>query len=172
MELDEKINLSVYCKQWVQQFVFEKSALLSEFHAFQPMIEHIGSTAVHGMTAKPIIDILLGFAAYPPPPETAAIMRKLGYIDHGEAGVQGRRYYTKRLPDVSFNAHLCAQGGNLWRNNILLRDYLQCHSDDAHAYADLKVQLIQSGTDTLLAYSEAKAGFIAELLRKAEAEAF
>jgi GrpB-like predicted nucleotidyltransferase (UPF0157 family) len=123
-------------------------------------IEHVGSTAVPELAAKPVIDLLLGFARLPPS------LRIPDYEALGEAGVPGRLYFRKRGP-VSFNVQAVERGGPLWRDALTLRDYLRAHPEERDLYAAKKRQTVESGANTLLRYSNGKAPLVAEMLERA-----
>jgi GrpB-like predicted nucleotidyltransferase (UPF0157 family) len=101
-------------------------------------IEHVGSTGVPGLAAKPIIDldVLLASAAYLP--ETIRRLATLGYEDQGYLGITGREAF--RIPPNLFAHHLyvCLPNCEEFRRNILLRDYLRSHPAEVSAYSDLK----------------------------------
>ncbi len=86
----------------------------------------------------------------------------LGYEYLGEAGVSGRIYFRKR-----FNVHITQFGNLIWKNNILLRDFLRSNRDEAMRYSELKKKIISEGVDDLLEYSKRKAEFIDKILKKA-----
>ncbi len=129
-------------------------------------IEHVGSTAVAGMTAKPVIDLLVGADSANSVDRAAGRLRAAGWHDLGEAGVPGRRYLRRRTTDA-VNIHIVLRGGEHWINNLVLRDYLRCHPDEAAAYGRLKREIIQRGHDRLLAYSVEKAATMKSLVGRA-----
>ncbi|MFN0121836.1 MAG: GrpB family protein [Blastocatellia bacterium] len=166
MEVDEPITIVDYNPEWPRWFADEQARLLGGLGDAATYIEHIGSTAVPGLVAKPIIDLLAGLSAFPPSGRQIAVIEALGYVSLGEAGVPGRWYFRKRGPR-SCNLHLTLHGGDLWRNNLLLRDFLHAHPHEAAAYGRHKQDLVAAGARTLLAYSEQKAAIIAALIQKA-----
>lgn len=133
-------------------------------------IEHIGSTAIPGVAAKPTIDILVGvgtLAAIDDSAETR--MAAIGYELRGEMGVPGRRYLRKgeSFPRES-NVHVVELGGPLWRSNIAFRDYLRAHPREAEEYGALKRKLVSTADGAEPeAYAAGKAAFIAEIARRA-----
>jgi GrpB-like predicted nucleotidyltransferase (UPF0157 family) len=163
MDLDEPITIEPYRPAWVAQFASERMVLCRALALAPSHIEHIGSTSVIGMPAKPIVDILLGLDTAAPPPTVLANLRALGYEALGEGGVPGRLYFRKRQP-VAFNVQAVLFGGPLWNNNLLLRDFLRTHPEEARRYADEKLRAFRAGHRMLLAYSAAKASLITELL--------
>lgn len=167
METDETISVVPYDPDWPRLFAAEQQLVHEALPAGVKAIEHIGSTAVPGLCAKPVIDMLAGLSAYPASPAQLAVLAPAGYECLGEAGVPGRLYCRKRAAQ-SFNLHLVLWGSELWHSNLLLRAYLRAHSDEVAAYARHKQQLIAEGVTTLLAYSARKAEIIAALLARAE----
>ena len=129
-------------------------------------IEHIGSTAVPELIAKPTIDLMLGTDALPPLPATVTTLQNSGYQSLGEAGVPGRYYFRLRGP-LSINLHLVLHSGEHWKSNIAFREYLRSDADARSRYAAAKGAAIASGARSLLAYSDAKADEVARLVKEA-----
>jgi GrpB-like predicted nucleotidyltransferase (UPF0157 family) len=95
--------------------------------------------------------------------EAAEALQTLGYVDLGEAGVPGRRYFRRRQPPPAVNVHVTAPGNAIWSDNLVLRDYLRSHPDAAADYGAAKASAAEKHP-TLLAYSAAKADLIERLL--------
>ncbi len=163
--LDEPVEVVAYDPSWPALFAREAQQLQATLGARALAIEHVGSTSVAGLAAKPVVDILLGVADLSLDAREAAALARLGYENLGEAGVPGRLYFRKR-GDHSFNVHLAHVGGELWEGNLLLRDFLRAHPAEAVAYAGVKRTAARE-VPFLLAYSERKASFIGELLVRA-----
>lgn len=168
MEIDESITVVPYQPHWPELFHQEQQRLQHSLTGHILDIQHIGSTAVPGLAAKPVVDILLGLQTLKNATETTTILQTLGYEYLGEAGISGRLYFRCRHPQA-FNVHLVQLGSELWTNNLLLRDFLRTHPEVANQYGQHKQELIQSGIETLLAYSDKKGTLVAELLRCAQA---
>ncbi len=163
--LDEPVELEEYDPSWSEVFRAEALILHARLGNRAGGIEHIGSTAVPGLLAKPIIDIMLGVPV--------SILRDAtigsvltDYEALGEAGIPGRLYFRKRM-DHDSNLHVVEYKGLHWVNNLLLRDYLRAHVDEVERYSQIKRDIIGRGIHTLLAYSEAKSRFITDLLTRA-----
>lgn len=165
MELDEPVHVCEYRPEWAVAFAEERGRLAAALGLAAPDLEHIGSTAVAGMLAKPIIDILIGFAGVPPPSIIQKLI-ELGYDFLGEAGVPGRLYLRRRGTGPT-NLQLVAKGGSHWTNNIALRDYLRCSAEARERYRRAKTAALAGGATTLLAYSEAKSATVRTLLDEA-----
>lgn len=132
-------------------------------------IEHVGSTAIAGMRAKPILDLLGG---RPPGSNVApyvSAFEAVGYRYRGENDVPGRDYFV--LDDAAgrrlHHLHLVEDGGPLWRAHLAFRDFLRSHPEHAAQYAALKQSLAAQHPNDRLAYTEGKATFVAEILRLA-----
>jgi GrpB-like predicted nucleotidyltransferase (UPF0157 family) len=165
-ELDEPMHLAEYDASWPHLSKIEALRIQSALGVPPTAIEHIGSTAVPGLVAKPIVDLMLGTAALPPPPATVSTLQGLGYQSLGEAGVPGRHYFRLRGP-VSINLHVVRQFGEHWTTNIALRDYLRSDADARARYAAAKRAAVAAGAHTLLTYSDAKADSVARLVKEA-----
>jgi len=165
--LDEPVTLMPYDPGWPRAFEAERDRLCAALEVPPDAVEHIGSTAVPGLIAKPVIDLMLGVTRYPPIETIVSRLVILGYQDMGEAQVEGRRYLRMR-EGISRNVHIVLRGGDHWTNNLRLRDYLRRDAGARERYADAKRTALATG-DRLLAYSAAKAPAIAELVAAASA---
>ena len=161
---DEPVHVEAWDRAWqisAAAIVAECRAALGE----QALaVEHIGSTAVPGLAAKPIVDVLVGVRHG----RQAAVAEELsahGWTPLGEAGVQGREYLRRRTGQHA-NVHVVEHGSALWRNNLALREYLRRDSDARQRYEAAKRQAVQEAP-TLLAYSERKAAIVEKLLQEA-----
>lgn len=165
--LDEPVVVVAYEAAWAEQAGQAVQELTAALGDLVGDVEHIGSTAVPGLAAKPVLD----FAAAVKPQEharAAALLAQHGFEDLGEAGVPGRRYLRRRLPPPAINVHLMAPGGALWLDNLVLRDHLRSSPDDAAAYEAGKRAAAAEHT-SLLSYSTAKAELVQALLTAARA---
>jgi GrpB-like predicted nucleotidyltransferase (UPF0157 family) len=115
-------------------------------------LDHIGSTSVP-LRGKPIIDIQVGVASADRATAVDALAQ-LGYAHHGEVGVPGRNYLTRRHPAV--NLHVFAAGDPRLAENRRLRDYLRAHDDARERYLEAKEGALAQGNTDLESYSRAK----------------
>lgn len=169
MQIDEPVHLEPYDESWNELYRSERKRLLLAVGGLTKAIEHFGSTSVPGMTAKPIIDILVGVEdTSVAADEIVRRLKGIGYEHLGEAGISGRQYFRQRgLHD--YNVHVVQYGGELWNNNLLLRDYLREHPEEAQRYSDMKKHILERGAQTLLSYSDQKHAFVSGLLERAAA---
>jgi GrpB-like predicted nucleotidyltransferase (UPF0157 family) len=166
VDLDEPIELTTPRSEWPALFSAELTALHGALAQIALAIEHIGSTAVPGLVAKPVIDIQVGVVG---PPELAKIYAPLvglGYESLGQAGVPGRLYFRRRGAHA-FNVHVVAFGGLHWTANLAVRDYLRKHPDETARYAAAKQTAVASGATSLLDYSEHKSAYLTALVERA-----
>jgi GrpB-like predicted nucleotidyltransferase (UPF0157 family) len=127
-------------------------------------VEHVGSTAVRGLAAKPVVDLLAGVR----PGRrraVAAALASAGWTVLGEAGVPGREYLRRRTGQHA-NVHVVEVGSRLWLDALLLRDHLR-RDDQARARYEAAKRLAAREAPTLLAYSAAKSGIAETLLAEA-----
>jgi GrpB-like predicted nucleotidyltransferase (UPF0157 family) len=165
-EIDEPVHLSVYRDNWPVLFDSERSRLAMVLELSTEPFQHIGSTAVPGLIAKPIIDIMLGIPDLALSRQYTETLSGLGYEDLGEAGVPGRRYYRRRS-DSDFNLHIVEINGMHWISNIALRDFLRNDSVARERYREAKLAAVAAGANTLLAYSKLKGPVIQAFLIQA-----
>jgi len=164
--LDEPIHLESHQPGWAAEFRHEQNRIAASLGVSPSAIEHIGSTAVSGLLAKPIIDIMIGAEHVPPPDEWSDALAGLGYDALGEAGVPGRWYFCLRTAPFR-NAHIVEQGGTHWVHNLAFRNYLRQSPEAARRYESAKRAAVAAGATTLVAYSGAKRSIVEDLLAEA-----
>lgn len=160
--VDEEIELCPYDPEWPSLFLAEMQRI-EQALSFQATIEHIGSTSVPGLVAKPVVDIMLGLVPGDPWEDAREQLGSAGYEDLGEAGVPGRVYFRRRA-ERSFNVHVTLRGGSIWDANLALRDYLRLNPEARLEYAEVKRRAIADGCRTLLSYSNYKSSAVTRLV--------
>jgi len=135
---------------------------------FALAIEHIGSTAIPRLAAKPIIDIMVGVGDLPAVEKYLLPLEQIGYEYRGEAGIAGRRYFRKgTLTASTHHLSLVEFGGDVWTRQITFRNYLRDDAEAAAEYGALKKDLAVKYKDDREAYTNGKTKFIEEILSKA-----
>ncbi len=134
-------------------------------------LEHIGSTAVPGLAAKPIVDLMTGIASLGDASTCVASLQGIGYEFHPEVtaqlGMDDDRLFVKRSRgSVAVHLHLTEYIGAFWQEKLLFRDFLRTHPDTATQYAALKRTLAPRFSDGP-SYSTAKTEFIQAVLGRA-----
>jgi GrpB-like predicted nucleotidyltransferase (UPF0157 family) len=155
-----------YDVRWPELFRLERDRLAGIFGERAAGIEHVGSTAVPGLAAKGIVDILLGLRPLELRRENLDAMTRLGYVYRGELGIPGRHFFQKGAPPTH-HVHAVEHGSVEWLKHVHFRDHLRAHPEDAQSYAKLKRDLAARYPDDRDAYTEGKSPFIAAVLRKA-----
>lgn len=164
--IDEPVYLEKHNPFWKKYFIDEQQRIKTALDIDSTSIEHIGSTAIPNIYAKPIIDIMIGIETFSPLQYISNKLINLGYEALGQAGVPNRFYFRYRKSKL-FNVHVVEREGMHWINNLVLRDYLQTHPEKAKCYEQAKMKAVQSGTLSLLKYSEAKSKIIEKLILQA-----
>jgi len=165
-DLDEDVELCACDPAWPARASELAARIEAYLRDLRARVEHVGSTAIPGLEAKPVLDLLVGLSDQQGIDEAVRRLSAIGWRDLGEAGVVGRRYLRHR-GDPASNLHIVLVDQEHWVNNLALRDYLRSHPDEALAYAAAKRDALNAGHTRLLAYSAAKARTVAELLSKA-----
>jgi GrpB-like predicted nucleotidyltransferase (UPF0157 family) len=163
--------IATYDPAWPQHFIGEQGKVLDVLDLKARRVEHVGSTAVAGLGAKPIIDLMVG-VDFRPTMESAALILKslksIGYSCKGTETVPGTLYCPKVQP-TRFNLHLTQYQSEFWADHLLFRNYLRKHREVAQAYETLKRNIfVKLGPEPdRAAYSDQKDEFIAGVLQKA-----
>jgi GrpB-like predicted nucleotidyltransferase (UPF0157 family) len=167
-DLDENVELVPYDDAWPDIYDQERFRIALAFGVFPKsgLIQHIGSTAVPGLIAKPVVDLMVGVGKWPPPPALIKGICGLGYENLGEAGVP-ERVYLRLRGTRNFNAHVVRRSSAHWANNIALRELLRSDAAAREKYAAAKITALNKGGGRLLAYSAAKHAAVAELIATA-----
>ena len=131
-------------------------------------IHHIGSTAIPGIRAKPILDLLGVVNQIQVLDENAHVLERLDYRPRGELGIPGRRYFSKPQAGTrTHHLHCFEQGDPNIDRHLLFRDYLLAHPNAAADYDRLKAELAARYPNDSLAYTDAKTDFIRAIERSA-----
>jgi GrpB-like predicted nucleotidyltransferase (UPF0157 family) len=155
-------HLAPHSPAWHEAFAREAAAIAAALEDLPVTMHHIGSTAVPGMVAKPIIDMLLLVPAVEALDSRTQALAALGYDAMGEYGLVGRRYFRKSSPAGVRTHHLHAYraGSSEAQRHLDFRDYLRVFPDEAAAYAALKLRLAQAHANDGRAYSDGKTEFV------------
>jgi len=165
------IEVVEYDPKWIIAFKKEAAALIAVFGKRLLEIHHIGSTAVPGLHAKPIIDILAVLDDTSDINSFNQAIEAIGYRVRGECldapvpGTLGRFYFSKDKNGVrSHHMHACAKGHQEIFDKLAFRDYLRDNGDVAAAYADLKRRAAVAHQFDNVGYMRAKDDFVKSVL--------
>lgn len=132
-------------------------------------VEHVGSTSVEGLSAKPIIDLDLVMDSYAVLPVIIERFKQYGYEHLGNQGIEGREVFDPTVEDGFMHYHLyvCPQDGKGYLEHIAFRDYLRAHPSAVEAYAKVKLSLAQQYRLDREAYTNGKTAFVRSILDQA-----
>jgi GrpB-like predicted nucleotidyltransferase (UPF0157 family) len=130
------------------------------------VLEHTGSTAVPGLAAKPIIDIIAGLTAEEERAAAIDALRSAGYVHRGEQEIPGRDFFRRGDPR-QYHVHMTVIGSEFWNDQRTFRDWLRTHADAANEYMALKRMLAERYPSDREAYINGKAAFVKDVLRAA-----
>jgi GrpB-like predicted nucleotidyltransferase (UPF0157 family) len=168
MVLDPAITTVDYDPQWAGNFEVEKARLTEALGDVAARIEHIGSTAVSGLAAKPIIDIDIYVRAIEPITLYREPLEALGYVFEFDPEAPRLHFfgYPAQRPRL-FHVHVAELGGQHMESDLAVRDFLRTHPDVAAEYARLKRALTAQHPEDRDAYIAGKAQFMSELQARA-----
>lgn len=151
---------------WHRLFEEEKQLLLSAIGDHSLAVEHIGSTAICGIAAKPILDIMIGTPEYDPEPAFISDVEALGYEYKGENGIPQRHYFGKATPGT-VHLNIVRHSGDFWLSHIAFRDHLKQNGDAAREYERLKLSLAERFAGDRESYTNGKLEFVEKILTMA-----
>ncbi|WP_285395840.1 GrpB family protein [Lysinibacillus sp. fls2-241-R2A-57] len=164
-----RVQLSEYNSNWEQQYADEQNRIKEALGDKAIRIEHIGSTSIKGLEAKPIIDILVGV---PSLEEVVSFIDALSKIDYEyvpKLEFNDRKFFRKGLwGQGTSHLHICEYNSNEWIEKLLFRDYLRTHPEAATEYAMLKKQLATKYSHDRSTYTKEKEPFIHLIISKAK----
>lgn len=160
------IQLQPHDPEWSLIYDIAKLPLSMALGQHARDIQHVGSTAIQGISAKPSIDIAVAIEQYPLPDEVIQAVVDLGYEHWGEYGIPRRHLFHKPGSPVRYNVHVNELSNDEFQRHVLFRDYLRAHSDVAREYERLKQELA-ARYDDVGPYADAKSEFVQAILAKA-----
>jgi GrpB-like predicted nucleotidyltransferase (UPF0157 family) len=167
---DEPIVVVDYDPAWPAMFGRERGRIAAALGDLVAAIEHVGSTAVPRLGAKPVIDIMVGLRRLADGERCVRPLQRLGYEYKGEFGIRDRLYF-RRFGEGgrSHQIHMVVHGSDFWQRHLLFRDHLRDHPQEAGDYYELKVRLAAEFQMDREGYTGAKTEFIESALAKARA---
>jgi GrpB-like predicted nucleotidyltransferase (UPF0157 family) len=160
------VELQEYDPTWAELFESERQLLAGIFGSRAVAIEHVGSTSVPGLSAKPIVDVLIGLRELALSDAQIEAMRRLGYEYLGEHGLAGRLFFRKK--PRTHHVHVVEHGGAHWDRQLVFRDALRSDPDERRRYDAFKRRLAAEGHPRDV-YTELKTPFIREIEARARA---
>jgi GrpB-like predicted nucleotidyltransferase (UPF0157 family) len=169
----DEIEIVACDPRWPSLYQIERDRLLNALSRRLVLaIEHFGSTAIPGLAAKPIIDILIAVQTLETARQVAITpLEALGYAYWPDNPATDRMFFVKGLPPRgprrTHHVHITEITGEMW-HRLLFRDYLRANSDEMRRYEALKRQLARAHPTDREAYTASKNSYVAEIMRRAE----
>ena len=162
------VRLVPYQAAWADLFRQEAEGLRAALGENVVGIEHVGSTSIPGLDAKPILDIVVAVRDMTDAAVFEEALKPLGYVHRAENDRPGRLSFVKRLPDDRSTHHLniTELGTECWFTHVAFRDYLREHPEAREEYRKLKLDLVERHARDRAAYQEGKAAFIRRILMR------
>jgi GrpB-like predicted nucleotidyltransferase (UPF0157 family) len=156
-----------YDPDWPRRFEFFRGRIRVALGGLAAAVEHVGSTAVVGLPAKPIIDIDVLLLSADALPEAIERLATLGYTYQGDLGIAEREAFLAPGNDFPHHLYVCPPYSREYQRHLAFRDYLRSHPQEAKEYGDLKQALALKFAHDRAAYIAGKEAFVRELLNRA-----
>ena len=162
------VELKPHNTKWKELFKEESHLITSAISNFLVDIEHIGSTAIPDIVAKPIIDIAVAIDSLDNIEKIIKPLEQIGYTYRGEQGIPNRHLFVKGGEEFrTHHLHVMHKTHYEWKKHIAFRNYLLNHPEEAHQYSELKKSLAVKYREDRGTYTESKDEFISGILKKA-----
>jgi GrpB-like predicted nucleotidyltransferase (UPF0157 family) len=162
-----KVEVIKYNKKWINSFKTEKIVLNKIFQDNIINIHHIGSTSIPGLSAKPIIDILIEVKDILEVGSKNNEMIKQGYKPYGEYGIKNRRFFSKDRNKKAYHVHIFQEKDNNIIRHLAFRDYLKHNNFRLKEYEKLKINLAKKYSNDIDSYCKGKDSLIKEIEKEA-----
>lgn len=163
-----RVEVVSYNSNWKKMYKEESEKIKNTLNDIIIDIHHIGSTAIPGIKAKPVIDILAEVKDIEAVDQYNHEMEELGYEVMGEYGIPKRRFFRKGGNKRTHHIHIFQAGNEEIERHINFKEYLITHPDKRREYSKLKEKLANKYTYDVESYTNGKSDFIKEIDRKAK----
>jgi GrpB-like predicted nucleotidyltransferase (UPF0157 family) len=170
--MDSKMRGLVRClpydPEWKIQFGLVRDMLAGALGEIALAIEHVGSTSVEGLAAKPILDLDVVIATRYDLPEVERRLVTLSFFHYGDGDIPGREIFRRTFEDefMAYHVYVCAQDSVELSQHLAFRDWLRSHPEDRDAYGRLKTELAARFPHDIDGYMAGKHDFIQERLAR------
>jgi GrpB-like predicted nucleotidyltransferase (UPF0157 family) len=172
-----EIIIEEYSPSWALSFQELRPVYLMHLADLVTDVQHVGSTSVVGLAAKPIIDVDLIISSKETLKAVIKKLHSLGYDHQGDLGIKDREAFKRQSDGVPFDPHtstwpkhhlyVCLADSIGLKNHLAFRDFLRRHPETAKAYGELKKRLAREHPFDIDSYVERKTPFITKVLREA-----
>ena len=166
--MKKRVVVEPYDEAWKKDFAAIRDELEAVLNGLVLRIEHVGSTSVEGLSAKPIIDIDVVISDRSILPEVISALESIGYSHEGDLGIPGREAFKYEGKDHLKKHHLyvCAQDAEELKRHIAFRDYLRSDPDAVAEYSRIKEEGARLYPDDIDKYIEHKSPFIESIYKR------
>ena len=164
----KQVIVTPYDEKWPGAFRAIREELCEALGGSVLSIQHVGSTSVPGLAAKPIIDIDVVINGYGVFDDVESRLVSIGYIHEGDLGIEGREAfkYHDKPHLMAHHLYVCPRDSEELRRHIAFRDYLRAHPEDRQVYGDMKLRLAERYPRDIDSYMREKAPYVQDILRK------
>jgi len=165
----KKVIISPWQPEWQTRFDQLKEMLQAQLEGLACAIEHVGSTSVPGLAAKPILDVDVVIPSFEIFPQVKVKLEEIGYFHRGDLGISGREAFGYADMEDLMRHHLyvLTQVSDELKRHVGFRDWLRAHPEDAADYARVKMLAAERYPEDIDAYIDAKSDFIQQIYQKA-----
>ena len=165
------VELENYNEKWKKEYEKERDLLKSVLGDKIIEIEHVGSTSIVGLKAKPVIDILIAINSLDEIEEIEQLLIEYDYSNRGHQGVEDRYFFAKGPEDArSHYIHFVEKDNNTYINLLWFKRYLLKHPEYIEKYCELKQELASQYSEDRKKYTAGKSNFITEVISLAKKE--
>jgi GrpB-like predicted nucleotidyltransferase (UPF0157 family) len=158
------IHLAPYDPEWTQRYERVAADIRVALGTTALRVEHVGSTAIPDILAKPVIDVLVLVEAYDPESVYKGPLESVGYrFGHRD---ESHVFFEGSPRGMPVYVHVVEESAKDSRKMIVFRDYLRAHPEEARRYEDLKVSLAEQHTD-VNDYADGKSSYVWDIVRRA-----
>ena len=167
----KKIYVAEYNPKWKDEFKKAHDFYRNLLSDLDVKIEHVGSTSVEGLMAKPILDIDIVVKNQEDSKEALGLLKAAGYIHIGNLGLEGREAFryeedNKNIRWMEHHLYLCLENSENYKNHILLREHLRNNKEAIKRYGELKLELYKKYEYDIEAYIDGKTDLILGFLKE------
>jgi GrpB-like predicted nucleotidyltransferase (UPF0157 family) len=162
------VEIVLYTDEWPRRFRLLAGSIRAALGNTALRIDHIGSTSVPGLAAKPIVDMQISVGDFEPLDAFRLPLESLGYVFRAENPELTKRYFREPPGEPRTHIHVRQRGSWAEQFALLYRDFMRSNADEAERYADIKRMLGEKHRTDQTAYTDAKDPYLWELMRRAD----
>lgn len=176
MKNQKPVIIEEYNEEWPKAFKIIESILSNKLNGLALRVEHVGSTSVSSLAAKPIIDIDVVIESMEHISRVIKKLEELGYVHEGDLGIKNREAFARKDVYVPYSIegsvkhehhlYVCNEDSDELKRHIMFRDILRKHPLLVSEYTNLKIQLSKKFRNNRKAYTEGKTEFVTRIMNE------